>query len=325
MKRALWVLFFPALAIAQPTNDPIAEYNAKCGANADSFECEVLYGRVRSAIILALDDLVYSKDVRSIEAGIAALAVDDAGIQRAALRVLRRFPRRPEVAPAALPFLLGDHPVLRRAAADILDKSGGDLARLGHQWLEAHPAEPTPDKSITAWDVEPAPDLAKLGFTPYAGWARYPVADGKGALGYSTADPLAGVVAFYEKKTGNPAVDPQGLAAMKSGKATGDAMRVDAQEMQRLMMEYSKTHDPATLQKVQEMSKGMQGRAKQATANAQAASVSLAPPPKGPPEQTLRIVVAEKHGDVPVKALYIYREEALGRTVVELVWNATTP
>jgi len=324
MRRAIGLLFFPMLAIAEPTGDPIAEYNVKC-ASPESFECEVLYGRVRSAIILALDDLVYSKDVRSLDAGIAALAVDDAGIQRAALRVLRRFPRRPEAAPAALPFLLGDHPVMRRAAAEILDKSGGDLARLGHQWLESHPAEPTPDKSITAWDVDPPIDLAKLGFTAYAGWARYPVADGKGALGYSTADPLAAVVAFYEKATGNSAVDAQGLAAMKSGKASGDAMRADAQEMQRLMMEYSRTHDPATLEKVKGMSKAMQGRANQAAAGAQAGPVSLAPPPAGPPAQTLRIVVAEKRGDLPVRALYIYREEAIGRTVVELVWNATSP
>ncbi len=322
MRRALWVVFLPALAAAQPMSDPIAEYNAKCSANADSFECEILYGRVRSAMILALDDLVFSKDVRSIEAGIAALAVDDAGVQRAALRVLRRFPRRPEVAPAALPFLLGDHPVLRRAAAEILDKSGGDLARLGHQWLEAHPAPSTPDPSITAWDVDPVPDLAKLGFRPYAGWTRYPVADGKGALGYSTADPVAAVVAFYEKQTGNASVDAQGFAAIKSGKASGDAMRVDAQEMQRLMMEYQKTHDPAIIEKVKNMSKAMQGRASQATAAAQAGPVSLAAPPN---EATLRIVVAEKRGDAAVKAVYVYREEAIGRTVVELVWNATTP
>jgi hypothetical protein len=168
--------------------------------------------------------------------------------------------------------------------------------------------------------------VAKLGFPVYAGWTRYPVADAKGAVGFATADPAARVVTFYEKATLTPALDERGLRAVEHDDQT-EALKLapkagdpDLVEQNRLLQEVGKTHDPATRKQLDEIQKRLSERSKQVSAALEKGALELKPqlPAR---DKTFRVFLVERRGRKLARVVYVYRQEVVGKTIVELVWD----
>jgi hypothetical protein len=333
----------PAGARGHFTDDPppVADYQQACNSDPASARCALLHGAMRARALEALDLAAAARDQRNVGAvlGFFDLA-DEPEIHEAAARVVAAFPRNQAAIERARPLLFGDHTASQRAGARLLGRSTDPTDRhLAAQWEQNHRG-PAPSSPYLRQPAQPDP--ARLRFSRYPGATRWNPGDGPMTIGLATTDPLQRVVDFYARATGAAPVDAavwrrrlddHRRAQGKAVQAELPDLRQDADylEAQRLAKEYQRTRDQAFLKQLEAVSRRLEEKGRQVqervqTAQARTAaglleSYALPGQNNESPARTARFLVAEQRGARVVRMVVVYREETLGKTVVQLVWD----
>jgi len=299
-------------ANAAPVDDGvIAQYRAECTSGGASANCAVLRAGVVAQTIQAIQDLADLHDSEAQQQALAALAVDEPQLQLFAAQLLRSTANR-DTAAAALPLLLGPHPALQHAAAEMMANGDTPQREIAERWKQGHPKT-----TRNPHDVMPAIPAVAAKFTAYPNAERYAPGDGPQSIGWRTPDALDKVVAVYAK-TGKP-IDAK---AWKSAPAS--PMEADMKELQALALEFQKTHDMKLMQRIQELTQKVQTGVKtQAATGGNSTTVSARKLPQGEAGKTFVGFVVEGDVSNPIRAVAIYREESIKMTVIEMVWDGS--
>ncbi|HEY3358977.1 MAG TPA: hypothetical protein VGQ83_37350 [Polyangia bacterium] len=312
----------------------LAAYGRAC-ADAASTECAAMHGAMRAELLMALNTVAAARDERGVATALEALDLDgEPAIHVAACRILAQFPERPGVMARMRALLAADSPEVQRAAAGVLESSRdrGDQ-RLARQWQDNHQGG-----GGSPYRRQPAVDLGALGFKPYPGAQRFAPGDAQSAAGFTTTDAVERVIAFYA--AGAPPLDAAGFRARaararqrpgREAPALDAASQADMAEMRRLGEEFQRTKDMALLRRLTELGQRLGDVGRKAAAQAEKAheqsgggvlaTYHLPGNDDESPTRTARFVLADQRGTRVVRLVVAYREEALGRTVLQLVWD----
>lgn len=300
-------------------------YTAQCsaGASGTASTCGVLHAAVVNSVVDSLETLRDAHDQRGIDIAIDALSIDQPAIDLAALQILETAPTADAIVAAAVPSLLSADPSRQHAAAEVISHGNDDaLNAIAAQWQQGHPNPP----ADVAYDLdERTLPAAAARLAPPAGGFRYAPADGPTAIGWRTADSLDQVVARYARGALAGPLDAETWAgaARAAAQAFDPATDPETLEMQRLMTEYARTSDPKLVTKIQQQQQRVIDKAKHLQ-TAMVTSVFAAPSPGGDAAASMRVFVLEGPVARPLRAVRVYREEALRATIVQLVWDAAT-
>lgn len=330
----------PALTPATPVDSrPLfTEYRAQCGPEVVSIECAAMRGIIRARVVDALEGLESGRDQRSLDSALAAVSLGDQepDIKQAALRLLRLFPDDRRVTPAVGRLLEDPHPVLQQMAATFLEDGNDSTWQVvAQQWNEGRSSLP---RAQYLSETRLPPDLGGAGFTPYPGATHFSPADADRAVGWRTSDPVDRVTKFYAAAAHTKALDGRGWESERQRVGAPQsqfraALSPEQAEIQRLASEYQRTHKIALVRRMQKL-------ALAAARNARNPQTPVAPPrvmraseaglytiqtPPGDPGsnawRTVRVVPLEVRADKSIRAAVIYREDAIGATVIQLLWD----
>lgn len=307
-----------------PSYDPVSEYEARCLDETEtSMDCALVRGLIRAELLEDLEAIEYSRDQRGVETALMALGVEDAPeVQIAALRILGNFASRPEVPGQVLPLLLGPYPAVQEVAAQVLSRTSDDnAASLGQQWTALHASW----RPRTAFDELEVPDhFSDLGFPAYPGAQRFGAGDSDRSIGWATGDPVAQVTAFYAKALGVEPMDGMAWNERRTNEQLQVVQSFDKggmDELQKLSEEYARTMDPALLERIQAIQQRMGAQMDQASAAADSGVAMVSDPPTSVPPEEARYLVAEERDGRVSRLVAVYRDPALGTTVIRMIWD----
>jgi hypothetical protein len=333
----------PAAARGQFKDDPppTAAYEQACNSDPASARCALLHGAMRSRALEALEIAEAARDQRLVDAVLGYFDLqDEPQLHQAAGRIVELFPSQ-AAATRVRPLLWSDHPISQRTAARLLEQSTDPTDRhLARQWQKNHEGSA---RDQSPYARQPAqPDAAQVKLQRYPGALRWAPADAATSIGLATTDPLPKVVDFYARALGATAFGPDELERRRNAAMTaqGKATQAEVPDMrqdpdllalEKLAREYQRTKDPALLrklaaagQRMEERGKQMRKRVEDAENRTHAGLLQSFELPGGrdeSPRRTARFVVAEQRGARVVRMVAAYREETLGKTVVQLLWD----
>lgn len=314
------------VASAAPVTDDEQDLVARCHGKYDTSACAVLHASVVTDAVDALEQLAWLNDRRAVPTALDAIKLDEPAVQAAALDVLVKYPEQPGVLGAVCPLLGSPYAMLVAPAGDMCMQSPDhELAAIAKQYRNANHTS----AETSAYDDGPVlPALIADKLVVYPGAQHYWPGDGEGVFGYSTPDPIAKVARFYADHSKEK---PLTFAAWRaSGKAAATPQQAEADlkndpdliEMQQLAMKMGGGHvDRKAMARMQELQKKMQQKVMTAAARSNPGATSVAGPPTATGEASFQGFVLEKRGDVIVRAVAVYREDVLGRTVIQVVVN----
>jgi hypothetical protein len=316
-----------------------ASFRSECPAGTVTIECAAMRGIIRARVIDALEGLDSGQDQRSLDVAIRVLSLgeEEAAVKQAAVILMRRFPADSRVPPALGRLLEDPHPALQEAAVSVLEDSGdGNWVRVAEQWTQGRSTLPRARSIMVS---RQPPDVTRAGFTQYPGATHFSPGDSDRSVGLRTADPVDRVTKFYAAAAATKALDAAGWERERqrvgAPGSTGSGLSPEQAEIQRLADEFARTRNI-------KLARRMQKLAIQAARNAR--NPRPAPPPRPelrpaeagiyavqtPPGsrsdttwRTVRVVPLETRGDRIVRAISIYREEAIRATVIQLLWDPT--
>lgn len=326
--------------------DPIALYDADCAPGQSSPYCAALRGAVTYRLVWALDGMS-TRLPESADSAIAldALGVPEPEVREAALRLLARAGKPTTGEAKLLELLLTERWSLQKRASEVLRQSSNPaMNRVAAQWEMNHAngagVVARPDAPELYWATAPMPSPAAVGFPAYAGASPFSPGESDRSLAFYTKDPVDKVLAFYAKSQPTKPLDAptwaQWIASHQGvyypqpdAKAMEKHMKL-VEEMGKKMADlaarYAKHQDPKLMQE-------MEAIAKQADAANQAFEASLPKiedrpgviaitmPPNGISDAT--IFVQEAKNKRASRVLVIYKEDAVGGTVIQMVWDPT--
>lgn len=307
-----------------PTYDPVRDYEARClDEDEISVDCELVRGLILAELLEDLEAIEYARDQRGVETALEALEIEDAPeVQIAALRILGNFANQPGVTGQVLPLLLGPYPAVHELAALVLERTGDANAEaLGRQWVELHGDwRPT-----TVFDELGLPaHFSTLGFPAYPGASRFGAGDADRSIGWVTSDAAAKVTAFYADALGVAPLDGMAWNERRANEQLQAFESLDMSpmaEIEKLTEEYMRTQDPAVLERLNAVQQRMGEQMDRANeVSASGAAMVANPPTSLSPEAVSYLIAEEREGRVS-RLVMIYRDPALDRTAVRMIWD----
>ena len=297
-------------------DDATSDSYSKCTVETAT-ECYEHADQV-SQVIGALVEVEDENDVRSVPLAEQAIQIPDAMVREEGLRLLGQFARDCNVARTALPLLNDPHPRVQAMAAEVLHRCG-DTSDLANMWAKG--GFVTSD-FMDVYERAPKIDPTLWGFPAYPGATPYATAHTKHGVAFSTHDDVATVAAFYSRALSSPIVETQEIMRRNNDVTSklGDQMKAQAAQLEPLMQQYMKTHDPKVLAQIEKLNH----------ASAQPAELTdfyagplgtLNLPSRGDVQSSLRFVVVDEGEHKPGKLVAIYREPIFDLTVIQLSWH----
>lgn len=296
-----------------------------CERAADPVECYLERAVLIEGLIGDLYELEGSRDVRAIPAALDALDTGILDVQLVALDVLGPFASHEGVGAKVLPWLLADDPRREARAAEVLRRSAdAGLERVARQYQDGHHGDEAAPELAGWWR-----DPAAHGLASYAGAKRFPPGDSRRAIGLVSEDSVEKVLAFYGAGVRLAPLDMKGFIARRNqGVALANAKLEAAyrnpifaarqKELDDLIKEYERTRDNKIIAKISQL------KPLPPPAPFDGAGALLMPLPplddKGPMKDAKWLVLEERE-EVPARAIAVYREPAVNRTVIVLGWN----
>jgi hypothetical protein len=322
--------------------DAVAAYDSECRPGTVSAQCAALRGAVTFQIVSALEAMSAFGEAGDERLATVALDVREPWVKEAALRVLNDR-NDPAADPKLLAIVVGDPSwELQRSAAAALQRSQSDKMRdVATQWADNHANQigVVPHATLPAlfWADAPRPAPADVGFAAYAGVTRYPPGETDRAIAFSTRDPIDKVVAFYGQSMKVKPIDLPGWATwvnahtsvyypqpdMKAFREFQQKMQVKTTKMQKLLQEFLKTNSKKIEEQIQKLQAEVEAESKAFEAATPKAEdrpgvlpVKLAPLAN----KTAKYFIEEKDKRA-ARVVCIYREDAIGATVIQLAWD----
>jgi hypothetical protein len=322
--------------------DAVAAYDTECRRGTVSAQCAALRGAVTFQIVSALENMSSFFEDGDEKVATTALDVREPEVKEAAMRVLNRK-NDAAADPKLLAIVVGEPSwELQRLAADALQRSVSDKLRaVGSQWVENHPNQigVVPHATLPAllWVDAPRPAPIDVGFAAYAGVTRYPPGESDRAIAFSTKDPIDKVVAFYAQSMKTkpldfsdwatwvrdhmnvyyPAPDPRAFAEYQQ------RMQVKSAKAQKLVQEFIKTKDKKFEEQLQKLTAEMEADAKAFEAATPKAEdrPGVIPVKLAPAGNVSAKFFLEEKSKRAARVVCIYREDAIGATVIQLAWD----
>lgn len=311
-------------AASEPAGDPISAYRKQClTAARRTLECEVLRGLIAAHVAQWFDNLEEADDQRGVQPALTALGVvDEPEVLIAAMRVLGGFADTPGIREKVMPLLL-ESPYFKveEMAAQLLSQHpDAAIAAIGNEWLTNHGGA----WAETPWDEVSFPERYEaMRFPDYRGMERYPPGDSNRSVGWWTPDPPATVARQLEQILKVKSIGFDEWSARRNEEATSAMGSIDESKMaevQKLADEFARTQNMAILEKMQTLQQQIYAPLTEAGKGYEAGVNDLSLPAVEDTGQIFYLIAEEKGGHV-ARLVMVYRQPALDRTVLQMMWD----
>jgi hypothetical protein len=313
---------------AVPLTTGLADaYEEECiDEDPDDFGCAVFRSLVVVELVMALEQLQRSRDQRGADGALEALDItNEPDVLIAALRVLGQFPDTPGIAEKALPLML-ESPwlMVQQLAANVLrGNPDPTLASLGSLW-DSHHSTLVAESEFSEYP-DFAPAYFDMEFPEYPDAEWFSPADSDRSVGWSVTDDITTVTGWLREEL---EVDPLGQQQWwervnaASTAVFEEAMSEEKQaELRRVFEEWTRTQDPALLEKMEQLQLEMSAPMEAAGRISDMGVASLALPDiAGTYEEARYFIAEEKNGHI-ARAVIVYPLAGKGRTVIQTAWN----
>ncbi|MFO0760018.1 MAG: hypothetical protein U0359_26270 [Byssovorax sp.] len=249
------------------------------------------YESAASALIEDVRAMRFVNDANDIGPALSMLALPDARVQAELLKLLALHADDKRVEAVLLTYLVDPHTGLQQIAAEGLAHGSDDAQRLAEMWKAGHRGY-----EVDPRDRDPARDPSWWGFPGYAGAAPYPPADSFITMGLTTSDPVEKVAAALGRDLKQKPVE---LAMLQ-----GAVQLMMADLTTAAQAEATDRHDDLPFKRLSLV------------------SPLAAPLPRPEIARDGKFFVLNDDHGQPTRAALVYREPALGVTVIEYLWNA---